>query len=125
LLASITSIGSHFRVTRNALATVGAEYPAASINRTEAPHFDLRAWSGAFAVAEERPDGVAHDVDFCDAGGDVLHRVCLTPTSDSARYVRWIATHQDQSVRPPANQFLVPPGRCQRRPTSWASRFMV
>jgi putative heme degradation protein len=110
LLSELPAFGPVLAITRNCYAVLGtiAEYPEVlSVpcgHRGRAAdgsmEFDFNSWARGTAVVESRRDGWLYAIEFCDLGGEVIHKICLTDQSDFEAFRAWVEVNQSSSVHP-------------------------
>ncbi len=113
MLATLTALGEVLVVTANPGAILGARrvYPAMDFDIGTrhgqsvdgALDAEFVPWNEALAVCHEHENGSTHAVEFRDAAGAVLHKVCLTDRSARDVFVEWVEHHQaiGESQMPP------------------------
>lgn len=112
LLTELPTFGRLLSICRNPYAVLGSmgEYRKTlfascghcAFASDGSAEYYFSCWAHARAVAEKRDDGWLYAVEFMDACGDTLHKVCLTAESDFDAFRAWVELHQYTSTGIPA-----------------------
>ncbi len=104
LLGQIHEFGRVLSIGRNGYAVLGriGDYPE-MINAAcghcacgvdGSMEFYFSGWNRAAVVVEEQAAGWLYSVEFYDACGETIHKICLTSESDFEAFRDWVELHQ-------------------------------
>lgn len=104
LLAEVHAFGRVLSVSRNDHAVLGRLGAYSPVLCAPCGHcggspdgsmeFYFERWQKAFVSVEQQPGGWLYAVEFLDACGDTLHKICLTPESDFGAVLVWVEQNQ-------------------------------
>lgn len=108
LLGQVHDFGRVLSIGRNGYAVLGriGAYPEminaacghCACGADGSMEFYFSGWNRAAVVIEEQAAGWLYSVEFYDACGETIHKICLTSDSDFEAFRDWVELHQTVDV---------------------------
>ena len=108
LLGQVQEFGRVLSIGRNGYAVLGkiGEYPEmrnaacghCACGTDGSMEFYFSAWNRANVIVEAQTSGWLYAVEFYDACGETIHKICLTAESDFEAFRDWVELHQNSGT---------------------------